>query len=158
MYHVMKEIKIEMAHRLQAHSSKCRYIHGHSWKMLIKLGAPALSGGMVMDFAHLKNVLEEVVGFLDHSLLLQDSDPLCEIFYKWEEVGSSLPGMRLYAISAPPTSESLAEYIWQEVWRKLGSVPERALMTVVQETKTSTAFCDAPPNRAVKLELKHVCG
>ena len=75
---VSKEFAFETAHALDMHDSKCRNIHGHSYKLTvtvlgeIKTDNSQSDVGMVIDFTDLKNIVKkEVVDKLDHALILK---------------------------------------------------------------------------------------
>ncbi|MFB0997508.1 MAG: 6-carboxytetrahydropterin synthase [Flavobacteriales bacterium] len=75
---VSKEYAFETAHALDMHDSKCRNIHGHSYKLTVTVIGDVNSDnsksnvGMVIDFTDLKNIVnEQVVDKLDHALILK---------------------------------------------------------------------------------------
>ena len=75
---ISKEFRFETAHALDMHDSKCRNLHGHSYKLIVTvLGEPIEDEsksdvGMVMDFTELKKIVNEnVVDKLDHALVLK---------------------------------------------------------------------------------------
>tara|TARA_B110000977_G_scaffold58168_1_gene79101 strand:+ start:4855 stop:5289 length:435 start_codon:yes stop_codon:yes gene_type:complete len=75
---VSKEFAFETAHALDMHDSKCRNIHGHSYKLTVTVIGDVNSDnsksdvGMVIDFTDLKNIVnEQVVDKLDHALILK---------------------------------------------------------------------------------------
>jgi len=71
----------EAAHRLAWHSGKCRNLHGHSYRLDVTVAGPLDENGVVVDFDHLKAVVErEVVGPWDHTDLNQLIDnPTAEL-------------------------------------------------------------------------------
>jgi 6-pyruvoyltetrahydropterin/6-carboxytetrahydropterin synthase len=55
---------IDCAHFLPGHQ-KCGPLHGHTYKVEVAIdGTP--NGGMILDFADLKQVVRDVVGHYDH--------------------------------------------------------------------------------------------
>ena len=57
---------------------KCRHLHGHQGKIIVKLQAEKLENGMVTDFKHLgwfKTWLDDV---LDHKFIMDINDPLLD--------------------------------------------------------------------------------
>ena len=62
MYHLAKEFKFAMGHRLSKHMGLCKNFHGHNYTVGVGVRSNQLNdNGMVMDFSHLKAV---VSGFL----------------------------------------------------------------------------------------------
>jgi 6-pyruvoyltetrahydropterin/6-carboxytetrahydropterin synthase len=104
MNEVTKQYRAEISHRLMDHPGACRNIHGHSYLFEITLaGVPDAITGMVMDFKDLKSAIEEVVGKWDHSLILEERDPLRKVIMAVE------PELRVFCSGGPPTAEWMAE-------------------------------------------------
>jgi 6-pyruvoyltetrahydropterin/6-carboxytetrahydropterin synthase len=68
MYKVRKTLEISAAHHLALpYASKCSNLHGHNWRITIHCRADELNeAGMVVDFARIKQLIEEQ---LDHKCL-----------------------------------------------------------------------------------------
>jgi 6-pyruvoyltetrahydropterin/6-carboxytetrahydropterin synthase len=71
-----KIFSFSAAHRLPSHKGLCRGLHGHTYKLEVRIsGEPITSPtrpdwGMIMDFTELKNIVKEVVlDSHDHSYL-----------------------------------------------------------------------------------------
>jgi 6-pyruvoyltetrahydropterin/6-carboxytetrahydropterin synthase len=121
MFTVERQIEIDAGHRVPYHHSKCRFLHGHRWKIAAEVVSnltvrpdPIRSdSGMVMDFGRIKEILiAEVHEKFDHKLILWDQDPLLEgsvphLCTALDDVGI-IEG--LVQIPVIPTSECLAEY------------------------------------------------
>ena len=71
---IAKEFNWEMGHRLPEHFGKCKNIHGHSYKMLVEIDGDVMENGMVMDYYHLKDVVEPLVEKMDHAFLVYYED------------------------------------------------------------------------------------
>lgn len=84
--------KFDAAHYITGHE-KCGRIHGHTYKVEVKVISDTVNNGMVMDYNELKKILNEVISKLDHRLL---NDVVKE-----------------------PTAEMLARWIYQQVWEKI---------------------------------------
>ena len=109
---LIKEFEFDSAHFLPSYNGKCEVLHGHTYKMVIKLEGYPDSEGMIIDFIELKHIVKkEIVDLLDHTCLN-------DIFEQ-------------------PSAENIA--IW--VWNKLDGLLKRencALYEVeIWETKTS---------------------
>lgn len=72
---ITKKFTFEAAHYLKNHQGKCRNMHGHSYKLFITAtGKPSKEVdspeyGMVVDFARLDEIYNNLYGHLDHSFL-----------------------------------------------------------------------------------------
>jgi len=67
---VCKDFRFAAAHQIRGHRGGCENLHGHSYRVRVCVGASRLDElGMVIDFADLKQVMEEVVGPFDHRFL-----------------------------------------------------------------------------------------
>jgi len=116
---IYKVFHIEAAHRLPnvPEGHKCARLHGHSFRVEIHLrGEPDPHLGWVMDFADLKTVFAPVMDALDHRYL------------------NEVPGLE------NPTSERLAQWIWQRLRPALPLLQE----VHVQETCTAGARYRGP--------------
>jgi len=100
---LVKEYRVEYAHRLPDHGGKCKNIHGHSGIVKVAFeGVVQEESGMVADFGHF-SWLEELINNLDHSLLLKQDDPIVEVLANF--------GFRILLLSFPPTAEVLTQYL-----------------------------------------------
>jgi 6-pyruvoyltetrahydropterin/6-carboxytetrahydropterin synthase len=71
---IAKEFNWEMGHRLPEHFGKCKNIHGHSYKMLVEIEGDILENGMVMDYYHLRDVIDPIIERMDHAFLVYKED------------------------------------------------------------------------------------
>jgi 6-pyruvoyltetrahydropterin/6-carboxytetrahydropterin synthase len=70
MYELHVEDHFAAAHRLREYEGECENLHGHNWRVLVRVAAPVLDGlGMVMDFRRLRECLRQVLSGLDHHYL-----------------------------------------------------------------------------------------
>jgi len=100
--HPYMEIQVnhsfEAAHRLPGHTGKCERLHGHSYRVRVMLKGLVREDGMVIDFGHVKDVLDQ----LDHRYLndfmenptaehtaqwLLERIPLATAVHVWEGLG-----------------------------------------------------------------------
>lgn len=111
---IFKVFTIESAHRLPnlPAGHKCLRLHGHSFRIEIHVSGPIVEPqGWVMDFADVKAAFAPLFERLDHHYL-NDIDGL-----------------------ENPTSERLAEWIWERLKPHLPLLSE----VVVHETCTAGA-------------------
>ena len=134
-----KEFSFEMAHFLPGYDGLCSNVHGHSYLLHVTVaGSPSDDPsspkfGMVMDFSDLKKIVgEEVVGRLDHALMIRrgsvdpssvepitrrlvevDYQPTCEnmLVDFAGRISRRLPcGVRLVSLRLNETATSFAEW------------------------------------------------
>jgi 6-pyruvoyltetrahydropterin/6-carboxytetrahydropterin synthase len=109
---LVKKFSFEAAHNLVKYHGKCERLHGHTYRLTVKVEGPLNEEDMVMDFAELKKMVEDrVIKKLDHSYLN-------ELFEQ-------------------PTTERVAIWIWEQL---SGPLRERGIRLVeieLWETETS---------------------
>ncbi len=68
MYTVTKRLTISASHHLcLSYDSPCSQVHGHNWEIVLYFRSETLNeNGMVIDFAHVKQTVEEL---MDHKNL-----------------------------------------------------------------------------------------
>lgn len=106
---VTRTMTLDMGHRIPNHDSKCRSLHGHTYKIEAEASASSLvskkgssSEGMIVDFSVLKNAMQETVHKIyDHSLTLYWADPtirvLCMEAEKMLDEEALIPNCRVDA-------------------------------------------------------------
>jgi 6-pyruvoyltetrahydropterin/6-carboxytetrahydropterin synthase len=119
MFTVFKDFTFAAAHAIRGHRRGCQNLHGHNYRVRVAVAAERLDPlGMVIDFADLKAITEEVVGRFDHSVI-NDHPP--------------------FDAERNTTAEELARWVYEEVARRLP--PDRAVARVeIWETETSCAI------------------
>jgi len=116
---VFKDFQFAAAHAIRGHTRGCENLHGHNYRVRVHVAARELDAlGMVLDFADLKAMVEEVVGPFDHRVI-NDIPPFDE---------------------RNTTAERLSEYVFEEIVRRLAG-QERVRVTRVEvwENETSCA-------------------
>lgn len=94
---------------LSKHPERCRYPHGHSRRIEIVVSSDQLnSSDMVVDFKALKLAISDFIDRFDHSMALNESDPLRESMEK------VYPGS-VVSFDRDPTTEVLAQTIFEFV-------------------------------------------
>jgi 6-pyruvoyltetrahydropterin/6-carboxytetrahydropterin synthase len=99
MYEITVEKHIDAAHYLRGYKGKCEKMHGHRYKIVVKVSAAKLNKiGLAYDFADLKKHLGDILERYDHTCL-NDIKPFDKI---------------------NPSAENLAATIYEELKGKLG--------------------------------------
>ena len=116
------------AHVLREYDGPCARIHGHNWRVEVRVRAHELdAGGMAIDFRELSAVTEAVTERLDHRLL-NDVAPFTEV---------------------NPTAENVAAFIYREVGAKLaaraaGPKIELLSVTIHENDRISVEYTAQP--------------
>ncbi|MET0109746.1 MAG: 6-carboxytetrahydropterin synthase [Candidatus Thiodiazotropha sp.] len=136
MFSVTKEIHFCYGHRLLNHQGKCRHLHGHNAKAVIRLEAEQLDPlGMVCDFSDIgdyaKNWIDQT---LDHTMLLHSDDPVLPLL---RQAGESV-----YVMDTNPTAENIARLIFEHV--DAGGFP--VVEVAIFETDSALASYRADPS------------
>ncbi|KPK63061.1 MAG: 6-pyruvoyl tetrahydrobiopterin synthase [Planctomycetes bacterium SM23_32] len=70
MYELTVEGDFSAAHNLREYEGECERLHGHNWRVEVRLAAEELDElGMVMDFREIRGLLGDVLDDLDHQYL-----------------------------------------------------------------------------------------
>lgn len=110
----MFELRVEShfcaAHFLTNYKGKCENLHGHNYKVYAHIRGDYLDdGGMLMDFADIKKVLNEVCDSLDHS---------------------NLNDMEVFKQN--PSAERIAKYIYDQILAKLPTLSAKENALIVE--------------------------
>ena len=102
MYQISVEGHFDAAHALRGYGGKCEALHGHRFKVVVKVERSILNDiGIAYDFAELKQHLGDILAKFDHTCL-NDVAPFDKI---------------------NPSSENLATIIYNELRFKLAGAP-----------------------------------
>jgi 6-pyruvoyltetrahydropterin/6-carboxytetrahydropterin synthase len=109
MYSVTKEIHFCYGHRLLGHRGKCRDLHGHNARAIIRLESESLDAlGMVVDFKDIGDYVRSwLEAEIDHNMLLCRDDPVLPLL--------EAAGERVFIMDSNPTAENLARLIYDRV-------------------------------------------
>lgn len=120
MFTVFKDFTFSAAHAIRGHTRGCQNLHGHNYRVRVHVAAAGLDElGMVVDFADLKAMVQEVVGPFDHRVI-NEIPP-------FDRVNT--------------TAELLARHVFEEVDRRLGAGGRvRVARVEVWENDTSCAI------------------
>lgn len=133
-----KEFSFEMAHFLPGYDGLCRNVHGHSYLLKVTVaGEPSADEsspklGMVMDFSDLKRIVnEEVVGRLDHSLMVRRGSVPREL--------SAVITERLVEVDYQPTCENMLADFAARIGRRL---PAGVRLAALRLNETATSYAE----------------
>jgi len=116
MYEIAVEQHFDAAHFLRGYQGKCEALHGHRFKVVVRLSASELNDiGIAYDFTELKKHLAEIVARFDHTCL-NDVPPFDKL---------------------NPSSENIASTVYQELKPKLAGAPAAISSIEVWESPQS---------------------
>lgn len=120
MYTICKDFTFAAAHAIRGHTRGCQNLHGHNYRVRVHLRAERLDPlGMVLDFADLKVMMQEIVGPFDHAVI-NDIPPFDR---------------------RNTTAELVSQYVFEEVARRLAEQERvRVARVEVWENDTSCAI------------------
>lgn len=132
---------ISCGHRVFGHESKCRFLHGHNYRIFFVCEANELdSVGRVLDFSVMKSVLcEWLEENWDHKFLVWYKDPIIATLLSLREFADA---EGLIEVPFNPTAENMAEFLLHNGNRLLRQAghPEVVLVEVqVEETRKCSA-------------------
>jgi len=119
----------DAAHKLPNYEGKCKYLHGHTWKVRYVIEGPKnKKTGMIIDFLELKiNIEQKIMEKLDHTYLNDKFDN--------------------------PTAENIVEWMFEFIVKLLQNKENIALIYVeVWESPDSSAILTCSDYRDIKSE------
>ncbi len=70
MHTIFKDFSFAAAHAIRGHTRGCQNLHGHNYRLRVHLTAERLDAlGMVLDFADLKAIVQEILAPFDHHVI-----------------------------------------------------------------------------------------
>lgn len=117
MHAIFKDFTFAAAHAIRGHTRGCENLHGHNYRVRVHLASERLDElGMVMDFADLKTMMQEILEPFDHHVI-NDIPPFDR---------------------RNTTAELLSQYVFEEVARRLAG-DERVRVARVEVWENDTA-------------------
>lgn len=118
-YRLSVSTTFSAAHNLINYKGKCERLHGHNWRVRVTVGSDVLNDqGIVIDFAEMKHLLDEVVSPLDHRYL------------------NELPEFE----GRNTTSEAIAEHLAKEIEKRLPEPLNLCEVTVWESESSSVTY------------------
>lgn len=127
---------ISCGHRVVGHESKCRWFHGHNYRITFTIQAKKLDEvGRVLDFGVIKSILcEWLENTWDHRFLMWEDDPYlgdCEDMF---------PGGGFLPVPFNPTAENMGIYLLEIVGPLyLDELGVELTKVIVEETRKCSA-------------------
>jgi len=140
---------ISCGHRVVGHENKCRYLHGHNYRVHFHCQADYLDNvGRVIDFGVIKSFLcEWLETWWDHKMLLWEEDPLLFMFDTY--TNSHQPqelrmvvGSSIVEVPFNPTAENMAKHLLEVIGPDLLPTNVKLVKVVVEETRKCAATAE----------------
>ena len=120
MYYLTAEASFDGAHFLSGYEGKCSNLHGHRWRVILKIKSDELKPdgqqrGMVVDFGDVKKALKEETDFFDHTFIYEkDTLKPATVAALNEE------GFLMRIVDFRPTAENFSKYFYDRFTEKYG--------------------------------------
>ncbi len=112
MYQIFVEQHFDAAHFLRGYRGKCEALHGHRFKVVVKVESSVLNDiGLAYDFTELKQHLGDVLARFDHTCL-NDAAPFDKINPSSENLAATIYDELRLKLAGAPVSLSSAE-VWE---------------------------------------------
>ena len=158
---ITKEIRIDMAHRVCFHKSKCRSLHGHNYKIEVWVDDKVIDTywasdfGMVIDFSDLKQIMmEELDERFDHGAVFFNEDPYRADLEAMISKGDQNPD-KLHFVDFMPTAENLCKHWYNLLEPRLKEFGIAIAHVKIWETVTSTAIY-TKENKASEIRAEQI--
>lgn len=139
MYYITTEASFDAAHFLKGYEGKCKNIHGHRWRVVVKIQSKELlkdkqHEGMIVDFKELKNDLKELTEKFDHTFIFEKGSLKNELIELLKD-----EDFELSEVEFRPTAENFSKYFYDSLTYKGYQVTE----AMVYETPNNMAsYCE----------------
>jgi len=145
VYTVERYHDISVGHRVVGHENKCRYLHGHNYRVHFTCipdpGRDLDHIGRVIDFAVVKSILcQWLEDNWDHKFLLWEDDPFLDFLFFNEIVLDDIVQDSVVAVPFNPTAENMAKHLVNKIGPLLlDRTGVRLLRVRVDETRKCSA-------------------
>lgn len=109
MYEITVEKHFEAAHYLRGYKGKCENVHGHRYRIVMRVRADKLNDiGLAYDFTDLKRYLNAILERYDHACL-NDVAPFDKINPSAENIASTIYNELKVKLAADPITLTAVE-------------------------------------------------
>ncbi len=117
MFILKSEVQFDMAHYLSGYEGKCSNIHGHRYRLIVKLKSDTLHKegqlrGMVDDFSNFKSSLKEIEKTFDHKLVIENNEEGKALIDKFKDLPMDFD---IYTVEYRPTAEEMSRDIFNRL-------------------------------------------
>jgi len=112
MYEIAVEGHFDAAHFLRGYKGKCEALHGHRYRVVVRVGAARLDAtGLAYDFTELKQHLNDILSRFDHTCL-NEVPPFAKINPSSENIATTVYNELKPKLAGAPVSLSAIE-VWE---------------------------------------------
>lgn len=120
MFILKSEIGFDMSHYLSGYDGKCGNIHGHRYRLVVKVKGTELketgsNRAMVEDFSFIKQILKDVHDLFDHKLVIEDDEIGRDLLKRLEGTPQSFEYL---VVKYRPTAEEMSRDIFNKIKSK----------------------------------------
>ncbi|WP_143314807.1 6-carboxytetrahydropterin synthase [Clostridium sp. HBUAS56017] len=120
MFTIKSEVQFDMAHYLSGYEGKCSNIHGHRYRLIVKLKSETLHKegqlrGMVDDFSNFKLALKEIEETFDHKLIIENNEEGIKLINSLKDLPMEF---QIYKVEYRPTAEEMSRDIFNRLKKK----------------------------------------
>ncbi|SFH52158.1 6-pyruvoyltetrahydropterin/6-carboxytetrahydropterin synthase [Pseudobutyrivibrio sp. OR37] len=138
MYYLTAEASFDGAHFLSGYEGKCSNLHGHRWRVILKIRSNELQEkgqqrGMVVDFQDVKAALKEESDFFDHTFIFEK-----DTLKSTTVAALNDEGFLLRVVDFRPTAENFSKYFYDRFTQKYGF--EVAEVTVYETPNNCASY------------------
>jgi 6-pyruvoyltetrahydropterin/6-carboxytetrahydropterin synthase len=109
MYEISVEKHFDAAHYLRGYRGKCEAMHGHRYRVVVKIAAAKLDDiGLAYDFTDLKRYLKEILNRFDHTCL-NDVTPFDKMNPSAENIAATIYNELKERLAAEPVTLTAVE-------------------------------------------------
>jgi len=123
MYEISVEKHFDAAHFLRGYQGKCEAMHGHRFRVVVKVSASGLDDiGIAYDFTELKQHLNGILSRFDHTCL-NDVPPFDKINPSSENIATTIYNELKLKLTGAPVSISDIE-VWESPQTRVTYSPD----------------------------------
>lgn len=123
MFELHTQTSLCAAHRIEGHQGKCRFLHGHNWRVVATIAGPS-ADDLVARLPQIREVVLSAVDRFDHTYL------------------NELPEFQ----SLTTTAESISMVLYQKIAAALLDLGRLSKVTVWETSKYAASYSKASMN------------
>lgn len=123
MYEITVEKHFEAAHFLRGYKGKCENVHGHRYRVVVRIEAEKLNDiDLAYDFTDLKRHLRGILERYDHTCL-NDVPPFDKVNPSAENIAATIYNELKEKLAIDPVTLTCVE-AWESPWQGVAYRPD----------------------------------